>query len=120
MVPYVRHVEKGLGDGNYGFRALLYLLGRSEHSWVEMRSVTLLWTITYLEWYRLFLRGQRLEDFRVRLYWFHLGVIADQDYWMDMLVAIVLFATIYRCTLVYLNWNAATTILPLYWGTRVP
>ena len=48
-----------------------------------------------------------------RLNWLVPNVLAPSDYWMEMPLCGALFATIYQCTLVFLDWKAAHISLPL-------
>lgn len=115
MVPYVECLVDVQGDGNCGFRALAVLLGRGEDKWPQIRRSMMKELRNHPDRYEIFLNFETLnhEQMMEKLRWFRQKVLAPSKHWMIMPICGALFATIYQCPLVYLDWNAASTILPL-------
>ena len=113
MVPFVTWVRNVSPDGNCGFRALAVLLGATEDAWPQIRMSMMSELSAHPYRYMTFMEGQIVDEVYARLHWFNMGVNAPEAHWMEMPICGALFATIYQCTLVYLDWFGAHTSLPV-------
>ena len=115
MCIHVQAVKDVARDGNCGFRALAELLGIGEDKWPQVR--TLLYNeVAYNEArYAPLIQeyGWTVAEFKRRLNWLVVGVPAPYEHWMDMPICGIVFATVFQCTLVFLDFDAAVTCLPL-------
>ena len=115
MRIHVQAVKDVARDGNCGFRALAELLGIGEAKWPEVRTC-LYNEVAYNEArYAPLIQsyGWTVAEFKRRLNWLEEGVPAPYEHWMDMPICGIVFATVYQCTLVFLDFDAAVTCLPL-------
>nr|XP_043608865.1 uncharacterized protein LOC122580660 [Erigeron canadensis] len=113
FLPYITQVQNVLGDGNCGFRAAAFCIGRHQDDWRQIRMDLLDELFVHNARYTAIFNKEDVQSLQYMLNHFE-GGFADPQYWMTMLETGLLIASRYNVVVVFLSKDGETTCFPLF------